>query len=99
MGRIALQRQLAACIGMHVIRPELVICHDRQLAGSDSLSLAVETTLCIERIHNNRECVNATFFIIGRHATGYPSIVQREVREGQAIGNHTLDHSQLTRKQ
>jgi hypothetical protein len=94
-----LQRQLAACIGMHVIRPELVICHDRQLAGSDSLSLAVETTLCIGRIHNNRECVNATFFIIGRHATGYPSIVQREVREGQAIGNHTLDHSQLTRKQ
>ena len=43
----------------------------------------------------NEEGVHATFFLVGRAVTAYPSIVQREVREGNAVGNHTWDHGHL----
>lgn len=39
--------------------------------------------------------VQATFFVIGSEVAKYPAIVQREVREGHAIGNHTLTHPYL----
>lgn len=41
------------------------------------------------------EHVHATFFVVGRAVAAYPSIVQREAREGHAIGNHTWDHRHL----
>ncbi len=37
----------------------------------------------------------ATFFVIGSAVVKYPDIVQREVREGFALGNHTLTHPDL----
>ncbi len=39
--------------------------------------------------------VPATFFVIGSEVAKYPAIVQREVREGHTIGNHTLTHPNL----
>lgn len=41
------------------------------------------------------ERVHATFFLVGRAAQAYPTIVQREVRDGDAVGNHTWDHRHL----
>jgi peptidoglycan/xylan/chitin deacetylase (PgdA/CDA1 family) len=38
------------------------------------------------------ECVKATFFIIGEMAKAYPDWVQREMREGHTIGNHSQTH-------
>lgn len=43
----------------------------------------------------DEEQVHATFFVVGRAAAQYPSIVLREVRDGDAIGNHTWDHGHL----
>ncbi len=45
-----------------------------------------------------KEGVHATFFIIGNNVKKFPEEVQRELREGHAIGNHSLDHSQLLPK-
>jgi peptidoglycan/xylan/chitin deacetylase (PgdA/CDA1 family) len=42
-----------------------------------------------------RERVHATFFVVGRAAAAYPAVVQREARDGDAIGNHTWDHAHL----
>jgi peptidoglycan/xylan/chitin deacetylase (PgdA/CDA1 family) len=42
-----------------------------------------------------RERVHATFFVVGRAVAAYPSVVRREVRDGDAIGNHTWSHSHL----
>jgi peptidoglycan/xylan/chitin deacetylase (PgdA/CDA1 family) len=42
-----------------------------------------------------RERVHATFFVVGQAAAAYPSIVRREVRDGDAIGNHTWAHTHL----
>ncbi len=41
------------------------------------------------------EHVHATFFLVGRAVQAYPWVVRREVRDGDAIGNHTWAHRHL----
>jgi peptidoglycan/xylan/chitin deacetylase (PgdA/CDA1 family) len=36
--------------------------------------------------------VKATFFVIGKNAELYPELVERMVREGHTVGNHTYTH-------
>jgi peptidoglycan-N-acetylglucosamine deacetylase len=40
----------------------------------------------------SQECVEATFFLIGRNAAANPALVRRELAEGDTIGNHTYSH-------
>jgi peptidoglycan/xylan/chitin deacetylase (PgdA/CDA1 family) len=42
-----------------------------------------------------REHVHATFFLVGRAVEAYPQVVRREIRDGDAVGNHSWDHSHL----
>jgi peptidoglycan/xylan/chitin deacetylase (PgdA/CDA1 family) len=44
------------------------------------------------------QCVKATFFPIGKHATYYPEILKQVADAGHTIGNHTWSHQNLTRK-
>src|SRR5580704_14306890 len=39
-----------------------------------------------------RECVRATFFLIGKSASEYPQMVRRIAAEGHTIGHHTWSH-------
>ncbi len=39
-----------------------------------------------------REGVHATFFLIGTNVRRYPATVERTVREGHAVGNHSDSH-------
>lgn len=41
------------------------------------------------------EHVHATFFLVGRAAAAYPSVVRHEVDDGDAIGNHSWEHAHL----
>ena len=41
--------------------------------------------------------VHATFFCIGKNVQNYPILVQQEYAAGNAIGNHTWDHADLTK--
>jgi peptidoglycan/xylan/chitin deacetylase (PgdA/CDA1 family) len=41
------------------------------------------------------ECVQATFFLLGRNVAAYPGIARRELAEGHSIGHHTFSHSLL----
>ncbi len=43
------------------------------------------------------ECVQATFFLIGKSAEANPVMVRRIVAEGHSIGNHTWSHKILDR--
>jgi peptidoglycan/xylan/chitin deacetylase (PgdA/CDA1 family) len=43
-----------------------------------------------------RECVRATFFLIGRNAEAMPQLVRRELREGHTIAHHTYSHPAAT---
>jgi peptidoglycan/xylan/chitin deacetylase (PgdA/CDA1 family) len=42
-----------------------------------------------------RECVRATFFVVGKEVAASPSLVRRELAEGHTVGNHTLTHALL----
>ena len=39
-----------------------------------------------------RECVRATFFLIGKHASEHPELVRRIAAEGHTVGHHTWSH-------
>jgi peptidoglycan/xylan/chitin deacetylase (PgdA/CDA1 family) len=41
--------------------------------------------------------VPATFFVVGTNAQANPRLLARMAAEGHVVGNHTLDHPQLTR--
>lgn len=43
-----------------------------------------------------KECVRATFFIIGRNAEGLPALVRRAAAEGHSIGHHSHSHPART---
>jgi len=41
------------------------------------------------------ECVQATFFVVGRNAQSSPQVLKAMVRQGHSIGNHTWSHPML----
>lgn len=41
--------------------------------------------------------VKATFFLIGKNAKVHPEIVKRIADEGHVIGNHTMNHAEITK--
>jgi peptidoglycan-N-acetylglucosamine deacetylase len=44
-----------------------------------------------------RECVLATFFLIGRNAAAYPELAKRELAEGHTVAHHSFQHPMLDR--
>jgi peptidoglycan/xylan/chitin deacetylase (PgdA/CDA1 family) len=44
-----------------------------------------------------KECVHATFFLIGKPASEHPEIVRRIAAEGHTVGHHTWLHRSLLR--
>jgi peptidoglycan/xylan/chitin deacetylase (PgdA/CDA1 family) len=44
-----------------------------------------------------RECVRATFFLIGKPASERPELVRRIAAEGHSVGHHTWSHRSLMR--
>jgi peptidoglycan/xylan/chitin deacetylase (PgdA/CDA1 family) len=44
-----------------------------------------------------RECVLATFFLIGRNAAAHPELARRELAEGHTIAHHSFSHLLLDR--
>jgi peptidoglycan/xylan/chitin deacetylase (PgdA/CDA1 family) len=44
-----------------------------------------------------QECVWATFFLIGKHASEHPALVRRIAAEGHTVGHHTWMHRSLVR--
>jgi peptidoglycan/xylan/chitin deacetylase (PgdA/CDA1 family) len=43
------------------------------------------------------ECVQATFFLLGRNAAANPALAQRELAEGHTVAHHTYAHPLLNR--
>lgn len=43
-----------------------------------------------------RERVPATFFLIGRQIAGSEALLRRELADGDALGNHTWDHANMS---
>ena len=43
------------------------------------------------------ECLKATFFEIGKHATWHPEITKQVIDAGMTVGTHTWSHKDLAR--
>ena len=52
------------------------------------------TTKVLEALR--AECVQATFFLVGRNVRAHPEVVQELVRDGHTIANHTENHPLVT---
>jgi peptidoglycan/xylan/chitin deacetylase (PgdA/CDA1 family) len=44
-----------------------------------------------------RECVRASFFLLGRNAMAHPELARRELAEGHTVAHHTFSHPLLNR--
>ena len=44
-----------------------------------------------------KECVQATFFLIGRNTQEHPELARREIAEGHTVGHHSFSHPLLGR--
>jgi peptidoglycan-N-acetylglucosamine deacetylase len=44
-----------------------------------------------------RECVLASFFLLGRNALAHPQLARRELSEGHTVAHHTFSHPLLDR--
>jgi peptidoglycan/xylan/chitin deacetylase (PgdA/CDA1 family) len=44
-----------------------------------------------------RECVRATFFLLGRNAAAWPELARRELADGHTVGHHSYSHPLLRR--
>ena len=44
-----------------------------------------------------RECVQATFFLVGRNATAHPDLARRELTEGHTVAHPSFRHPLLNR--
>jgi peptidoglycan/xylan/chitin deacetylase (PgdA/CDA1 family) len=44
-----------------------------------------------------RECVRATFFLLGRNAAAHPALARRELADGHTVAHHTHGHPLLNR--
>ena len=53
------------------------------------------TPQILELLSKNK--VPATFFVIGAEVVRFPELVDREVREGHTVANHTMTHPELNR--
>ena len=43
------------------------------------------------------QCLRATFFTIGKHATYYPEILKEDIAAGHTVGSHTWSHADLSK--
>jgi len=43
-----------------------------------------------------KQCVKATFFVIGRNAEAHPALLRREYQDGDTIGHHSYSHPAQT---
>jgi peptidoglycan/xylan/chitin deacetylase (PgdA/CDA1 family) len=44
-----------------------------------------------------RECVKASFFLLGENAAEHPALARRELAEGHTVAHHTFSHALLDR--
>ena len=63
--------------------------HEVVLTFDDGPFPATTTKVLAALAH---ECVRATFFLIGQHASEHPDLVRRIAAEGHTVGHHTWSH-------
>lgn len=77
-------------LGGFQYRESLPLNHKEVVITFDDGPLPPYTTRILDQLA--RECVKATFFMVGRMARAYPKIVQRVHDDGHTLANHSQNH-------
>jgi peptidoglycan/xylan/chitin deacetylase (PgdA/CDA1 family) len=77
-------------LGGFQYRESLPLNHKEVVLTFDDGPLPPYSTRILDQLA--RECVKATFFMVGRMARAYPKIVQRVYEEGHTLANHSQSH-------
>jgi peptidoglycan/xylan/chitin deacetylase (PgdA/CDA1 family) len=75
--------------------PRTLVLDDREIVLTfDDGPSAQTTPMVLDALA--KECVKATFFLVGRNAEALPALVKREIAEGHTVGHHTFSHPAAT---
>jgi peptidoglycan-N-acetylglucosamine deacetylase len=75
--------------------PQTLALGDREIVLTFDDGPAAETTpKVLDALA--KECVKATFFLVGRNAEVLPALVKREIADGHTVGHHTFSHPAAT---
>ena len=86
--------EASAGIGLKTYPQTLALQDHEVVLTFDDGPLPATTKLVLDAL--SRECVKATFFLIGRNAAANPELVKREIREGHTVGSHSWSHPAVT---
>lgn len=81
-------------LGLKTYRQTLDLKKNEVVLTFDDGPNPVTTTRVLDAL--KRECVKATFFLIGQNAEKYPTLVRREVQEGHTVAHHSWSHPAIT---
>jgi peptidoglycan/xylan/chitin deacetylase (PgdA/CDA1 family) len=81
-------------VGLKTYPKTLHLADHEVVLTFDDGPLPATTTAVLDALR--RECVLATFFLIGRNASAYPELVRREVAGGHTVAHHTFSHPAVT---
>jgi len=74
--------------------PATLALHDKELVLTfDDGPWPTTTPKVLDAL--KRECVLATFFLLGRNVQAHPGIARQELAAGHSIGHHTFSHPLL----
>ncbi len=74
--------------------PRTLDLHDHEVVLTFDDGPAGPTPLVLDALA--RECVRATFFLVGHNAEALPDLVRREIAEGHSVGSHSYSHPAST---
>lgn len=81
-------------IGLKTYPQTLDLAHHEVVLTFDDGPSASTTPKVLDALA--KQCVHATFFLIGRDAAAAPALVKREVAMGETIGHHSFSHPAQT---
>ena len=85
---------MAAAIGLKTYPQTLALADREVVLTFDDGPLPGTTPRVLDALA--KECVKATFFLVGRNAQANPALAMRETAEGHTVGHHTFSHPSLT---
>jgi peptidoglycan/xylan/chitin deacetylase (PgdA/CDA1 family) len=74
--------------------PRTLDLHDHEVVLTFDDGPAGPTSRVLDALA--RECVRATFFLIGHNAEARPDLVRREIADGHSVGHHSYSHPAAT---
>jgi peptidoglycan/xylan/chitin deacetylase (PgdA/CDA1 family) len=74
--------------------PRTLDLHDHEVVLTFDDGPAAPTSRVLDALA--RECVRATFFLIGHNAEARPDLVRREIAGGHSVGDHSYSHPAAT---